>query len=96
MDGIPADVMKYGGDRLKEFVFEVISHVWDTSAPQDWRDATLESLFKKGERSDCGNFHSISLLSIVGKVLARVMLNRLISSIATRISIQFLCTEWNQ
>ena len=79
MDGIPAEVLQYGGDRLKELV---ISHVWHTSAPQDWRDAILESLFKKGERSDCGNFRGISLLSIVGKVFARILLNRLISSIA--------------
>ena len=82
MDAIPAEVLKYGGDRLKELVFEVISHVWDDSAPQDWRDAILESLFKKGEKSDCGNFRGISLLSIVGKVFARLLLNRLISSIA--------------
>ena len=81
MDGIPVEVLKYGGDRLREMVFEVISHVWVSSAPQDWRDAILESLFKKGERSECGNFRGISLLSIVGKVFARVLLNRMISSI---------------
>ena len=50
VDGIPVEVLKYGRDRLKELVFEVISHVWDTSGPQDWGDAILESLFKKGER----------------------------------------------
>ena len=81
MDAIPAEVLKYGGERLTKLVFEVISHVWDSSAPQDWTDVILESSFKKDERSDCGNFRSISLLSIVGKVFARVLLDRLISSI---------------
>ena len=50
MDGIPAAVLKHGGDRLKSIVYEVISHVWVATTPQDWRDAILESLFKKGEK----------------------------------------------
>ena len=31
----------------------------------------------KGERSDCNNYRGISLLNIVGKVFARVVLNRI-------------------
>lgn len=82
MDGIPAEVLKGGGIRLKEMVYEVISHVWDHIVPQDWRDTILVSLFKKGDRSECGNFRGISLLSTVGKVFARILLNRLISAVA--------------
>ena len=67
MDGLSAEVLKHGGDRLKLMVYEVISQVWVATTPQDWRDAILESLFKKGEKSDCGNFRGISLLSTVGK-----------------------------
>ena len=52
IDGIPAEVLKYGGDKVKELVYEVVSHVWDSSIPQDWKDAILVSLFKKGERSE--------------------------------------------
>ena len=35
----------------------------------------------KGERSDCSNYWGIILLSFAGKVLARILLNRLVSSI---------------
>ena len=59
----------------------MVSHVWDSSTPQDWKDAILVSLFMKGERSECGNFQGISLLSIVGKVFARVLLNRMIPAV---------------
>ena len=46
--------------------------------PQDMRDANIITLYKnKGDRSDCNNYRGISLLSIVGKTFARVMLNRL-------------------
>ena len=42
------------------------------------RDATIVTLYKnKGDRSDCNNYRGISLLSIVGKVYARIILNRL-------------------
>ena len=42
------------------------------------RDANIITLYKnKGDRSDCNNYRGISLLSIVGKTFARVMLNRL-------------------
>ncbi|XP_038077400.1 uncharacterized protein LOC119745248 [Patiria miniata] len=51
--------------------------------PQEFRDATIVSLFKnKGSKSDCGNFRGISLLSIAGKVLARIILNRLVTAIS--------------
>ena len=39
------------------------------------RDANIVTLYKnKGDHSDCNNYRSISLLSIIGKVLARVTL----------------------
>ena len=51
--------------------------------PPDLRDATIVTLYKnKGSRADCGNYRGISLLSIAGKILARIMLNRLIIAIA--------------
>ena len=42
------------------------------------RDANIVTLYKnKGDRCDCNNYRGISLLSIVGKVFARVTLTRL-------------------
>ena len=46
--------------------------------PQDMRDANVFTQHKnKGDRSDCNNYHGISLLSVFGKVFARVVLKRL-------------------
>ena len=51
--------------------------------PQEFRDATVISLFKnKGNRADCGNYNKIFLLSIAGKILARIKLDRLISTVS--------------
>ena len=45
--------------------------------PQEWKNATIKVLYKKGDRSNCNNFGGISLLSHVGKVLAKTITNRL-------------------
>ncbi|KAM9342428.1 immunoglobulin-like and fibronectin type III domain-containing protein 1 [Pholidichthys leucotaenia] len=43
----------------------------------DFMDALIVTVYKrKGDRADCGNHWGISLLAIVGKVLAKIILNR--------------------
>ena len=58
---------------------ELFHIMWRKEAiPQEFKAATSIHLFKrKGNPQDCDNHRSISLLSIAGKILARVLLNRL-------------------
>ena len=53
--------------------------MWRKEAiPQEFKAATIIHLFKrKGNPQICDNHRGISLLSIAGKILARVILNRL-------------------
>ena len=53
--------------------------MWRKEAiPQEFKDASIIQLFKqKGNPQLCDNHRGISLLSIAGKVLARVLLNKL-------------------
>ena len=69
---IKAEILKNGGEKMMELLEQVIQSVWDSEVPQDWRDAILVSLYKKGSKSDCSNFRGISLLSIVGKLFTRI------------------------
>ena len=84
MDGIPADLYKAAGPEAIEAFHDILVSIWqEESMPQDFRDATVVSLFKnKGNKADCGNYRGISLLTIAGKILARVLLNRLISTVS--------------
>ena len=53
--------------------------------------ANITTFYKnKGDRSDCINYRGITLLSIVGKTFARVMLNRL-QTLAKRVYPEAQC-----
>ena len=64
-----------------EVFLDIIQSIWDQEKmPDDFRDALIVALYKnKGSKADCGNYRDISLLSIAGKIFARIILNRLIA-----------------
>jgi len=78
-DGIAAEVLKYAGTRLKEKLLELYNTCLEEMALlQNFKDALIVIIYKKkGERSECGNHRGISLLSIAGKMLAKIVLNRI-------------------
>ena len=81
MDGITAEILKNGGEKTIDLLEQVIQSVWESKAPQDWRDAILVSLYKKSSKLDCSNSRGISLQFIVGKLFSRIILNKLFRTI---------------
>lgn len=82
-DNIPAELLKQGGYLCTRTLHHYITKAWaDESIPQQWRDASIVTIYKsKGDRAICDNHRGISLLAVAGKVLAKVMLQRLINNI---------------
>ena len=78
-DCIPPEIIKVGKSALMKPLHELLCLCWrEGQVPQAMRNAKIITLYKnKGDRSDCNNYWGISLLSIVGKVFARVVLMRL-------------------
>ena len=78
-DAIPAEIYKAGVPPVAEKLTELFHTMWRKEAiPQEFKDATIIHLFKmKGNPQVSDNHRGISLLSIAGKILARVLLNRL-------------------
>lgn len=77
-DNIPFELLQYGGMPLKTRLHDLILKIWTVQqVPKDLKDAVIITLFKKGDRKFCGNYRGISLLSIAGKIFARILLSRL-------------------
>ena len=50
---------------------------WKDVVLEDWRSAVIVKLYKgKGESNDCKNYRGITLLSVAGKIYARVLVDR--------------------
>ena len=92
-DGIPAEVWKHGGKALQSKLHQLFICCWNAGQlPKDLRDAIVITLYKnKGDKSDCSNYRGITLLAIAGKILARILLNRLIPAIAEDILPESQC-----
>ena len=78
-DCIPPEIYKHGGDTLVAKLLDIFIKIWqEGEVVQQFRNATIIHLYKnKGDRANCDNHRGISLLCTAGKVLARLLLNRL-------------------
>ena len=77
-DGVLPEVLVTGGTSLRTFLLSLFTIFWTTeNIPADLVDPNITILFKKGDRSQCGNYRGISLLSVVGKVFPDILLQRL-------------------
>ena len=85
-------LQKYGGNNLFGKLHELICKAWEEgSVPQAWKDATIVTIYKKGDRTECGNYRGISLLSIAGKVFVRIVLDRLSQHITPKVVPESQC-----
>ena len=77
-DLLPGEIYKAGGPTLVRKLTSLLQKIWEQGkVPQDFKDASLITLFKnKGKRSLCDNYRGIALLSVAGKILARIILSR--------------------
>ena len=44
----------------------------------DWRDASITAIFKKGNRSEPGNYRPVSLTSIICKIMESIIKDKLV------------------
>ena len=68
-DGVPAKLFKVGGPALTDHTHRLIPKIWSTKTiPTDLRDISIVTIFKKGDKAQCGNYRGISLLLTAGKI----------------------------
>ena len=77
-DGLPVELLKLGLQHDRTILLELhrlTTLIWrQGNVPQQWKDAVITVLHKKGDKTECGNYRGISLVSHVGKVLLKAAL----------------------
>ena len=63
---------------MVDWIWKLCNMAFEESfVPEDWRSAVIVPLYKgKGERTECKNYRGISLLSVVGKIYAGILLDK--------------------
>ena len=80
-DGLPAELLKLELQQDRTILLEfhrLTTLIWrEGKVPQQCKDAIITVLHKKGDKTECGNYRGISLVSHAGKVLLKVVARRL-------------------
>ena len=76
--GIHAKLHKAGGTAALVSLHAVLCSAWNTGIiSTDWKRGLVVPLWKaKGDRQDCNTYRGVILLSVPGKVFARIILDR--------------------
>ena len=74
-DKIPGEMIKGGGDRVVDWIWRLCNMAFESAVvPEDRRSAEIVPLYKgKGERTEFENYRGISLLSVVRKIYAGLL-----------------------
>ena len=78
-DALLAEIFKHGGCKLQEQLHLLILLIWKTeTTPKQFRNAEIVTIFKnKGTKADCSNYRGVSLLSVAGKILTKILHSRI-------------------
>lgn len=77
-DGIPSEAIKPDLNTSTKMLYELFGKIWEMNEiPDDWKEGYLIKLPKKGDLKECKNWRGVMLLSTAGKVLNRIILERL-------------------
>ena len=85
-DEIPAEAIKADMKTAVDMLHSLFSKIWEEEqVPAEWREGILVKLPKKGDLRDCSNYRGIMLLPVPGKVLNRVILERMKETVDTKL-----------
>nr|KAG5712781.1 hypothetical protein BaRGS_007378 [Batillaria attramentaria] len=77
-DEIPAEAIKADTETAVNMLHSLFSKIWEKEeVPAQWKEGIIIKLPKKGDLRDCSNYRGIMLLSVPGKVLNRILLERM-------------------
>ena len=82
IDQVYAEMLKADEQTTATVLTNILCDIWESEeAPLSWKTGLIVKLPKKGDLTNCNNWRGIMLLSVTYKVLSRVVLNRLTTTV---------------
>jgi hypothetical protein len=77
LDGIPSRFVRDSAPMISEPLSHIINlSIIQGSVPDDLKSARVVPLFKKNDKTEVGNYRPVSILSVVSKVLEKVIFDQ--------------------
>ena len=82
-DGPTVEIYKHGGAALRNKLLALFCQIWqEEDSPHKLKDTQIVTIYKKkGSKADCANYRGISLLSVAGKILTKILQKRINTAI---------------
>lgn len=77
-DGIKAEMLKLGTNEVTESMTYLFNQVLEREEiPKQWKESSIILLHKKGEKTNINNYRPLSIISIIYKVFAKCLFQRM-------------------
>ncbi|KGL81578.1 hypothetical protein N309_03232, partial [Tinamus guttatus] len=74
-DGMHPRVLRKVAEVIAKLLSVIFERSWRMGeVPEDWKKASVTPVFEKGKKEDPGNYRPVSLTSVPGKAMERLIL----------------------
>ena len=76
-DGIHPELIKYGGNKLLNRMYELVRQIWEEERiPEEWKETIIVPTHIRGDRDRCENYRGIALGNAAYKILSNIIMGK--------------------